>query len=122
MIFTLWMFLFELLVMFYKHHFYNGLVSLGLLLLVINNFFGRTYNKFIIKLTAGGIILDLIWLIVHAQVIFRYSVELLVSIRSNYIFYFEWCFFEVDLPVSNLITDTKSNDKYNSGHHYNTIS
>jgi hypothetical protein len=116
------MFLFELLVMFYKHHFYNGLVSLGLLLLVINNFFGRTYNKFIIKLTAGGIILDLIWLIVHAQVIFRYSVELLVSIRSNYTFYFEWCFFEVDLPVSNLITDTKSNDKYNSGHHYNTIS
>lgn len=66
-------FLFELILMFVRHHFLNCLAYIFVFGIYFLNYFDRIYVKVCLYLLLGSEVLDFIWLIVMAGVIVTIS-------------------------------------------------
>ena len=64
------LFVFELILMFHKNHFYNALVYVAIFSIVLLGYFDKYYIKFILVNLLVSIILDFLWVILQASVIF----------------------------------------------------
>ena len=60
----------ELVMMFHRHHFFNVLVLFGVLSIYFLNYFDKGYIRLLLILLGGSIILDLIWFLVMVGVSF----------------------------------------------------
>ena len=63
------LFVFELILMFHKNHFYNGLVYLSIFAIVILGYFDKYYIKFVLVNLIVSIIFDFLWVILQASVL-----------------------------------------------------
>lgn len=63
------MMLWELVLMFHKHHFLNLLAIFAVLSIFFLNYFDKNYMKFLLILLAASFVFDIVWLGVHARVI-----------------------------------------------------
>jgi hypothetical protein len=64
------LFVFELILMFHKNHFYNALVYVAIFSIVLLGYFDKYYIKFILVNLLVSIVLDFLWVILQASVIF----------------------------------------------------
>lgn len=66
----------ELFIMFHKNHFFNLIGYTLIMLIFAQNFFDKLYMRITIIWIAVSVILDFLWLIVHAEVLFylRYRI------------------------------------------------
>lgn len=60
--------LWEIVLIFHKHHFFNLLIMLFVLAIYFLNYFDRNYIKFILIGLGSSVLLDILWLIVMAKV------------------------------------------------------
>lgn len=63
------LFVFELILMFHKNHFYNALVYVAIFSIVLLGYFDKYYIKFILVNLLVSIVLDFLWVILQASVI-----------------------------------------------------
>jgi len=56
----------EVFIMFHKHHFFNLMGYTLIMLIFAQNFFDKLYMRITIIWVAVSVILDFLWLIVHA--------------------------------------------------------
>jgi hypothetical protein len=64
------LFVFELILMFHKNHFYNALVYVAIFSIVLLGYFDKYYIKFILVNLLVSIVLDFLWVILQASVSF----------------------------------------------------
>lgn len=70
------LFVFELILMFHKNHFYNALVYIAIFSIVLLGYFDKFYIKFILINLLVSIVLDFLWVILQASVmIMLYSLS-----------------------------------------------
>ena len=62
------LFVFELILMFHKNHFYNALVYVAIFSIVLLGYFDKYYIKFILVNLLVSIVLDFLWVILQASV------------------------------------------------------
>lgn len=60
----------ELFIMFHKNHFFNLIGYTLIMLIFVQNFFDKLYMRITIIWVTLSILLDFLWLIVHAEVAF----------------------------------------------------
>jgi hypothetical protein len=72
-------------------------------LIFVQNYFDQLYMRITIGSAALSILLDFIWLIVHAEVIFLFIQELVESLRRNSTFYSTDWLPEVFLLFSDML-------------------
>jgi hypothetical protein len=65
---TVILFVFELILMFHKDHFYNALVYISIFAIVLLGYFDKYYIKFILVNVALSVVFDLLWVICQASV------------------------------------------------------
>ena len=64
------LFVFELILMFHKNHFYNALVYVAIFAIVLMGYFDKLYMKFVLVNLGVSILLDFLWVILQASVSF----------------------------------------------------
>lgn len=62
------MFVLELILMYHRHHFYDLVVYLAVLGIFMLNYFDMYYIRFCLGMLALGMLLDLVWVILNADV------------------------------------------------------
>ena len=67
MFIAIFVFLWELVLMFHKHHFLNLLAIFGVLSIFFLNYFDKNYMKFLLVLLGASIVFDVVWLGVNAR-------------------------------------------------------
>lgn len=65
------LFVFELILMFHKNHFYNALVYVAIFAIVLLGYFDKYYMKFVLANLLVSIVLDFVWVILQASVLLK---------------------------------------------------
>ena len=58
----------ELVLLFHRHHFFNILVLFGVLAIYFHNYFDKGYIRLLLILLGASVMLDLIWFLVMVGV------------------------------------------------------
>ncbi len=62
--------------MFHKNHFFNLIGYVLILLIFIQNYFDKLYMRITIIWVVLSVLLDFLWLIVHAEVILENNIKI----------------------------------------------
>lgn len=93
--------------MFHKHHFYNILAYISVFGVFFLNYFDKTYMKFVLINLGISVILDLVWMIVSANVVFEFIIGILVSEYLNPTLDYPFWFSEVHRHIYSYNNDNK---------------
>jgi hypothetical protein len=95
----------ELFIMFHKNHFFNLMGYTMIMLIFVQNFFDKLYMRITIGWIAFSILLDFLWLIVHAEVNFNLTKELVEPLRRDSTLNFADRILEIQLLFGHLYND-----------------